>query len=72
MNAFAFTFMIIYSILDIGRKDTVPVYDNHYLKWLIFITNWTMLISFIQSWMAVIIVTKKSIKEEHEHGLFFV
>jgi hypothetical protein len=46
--------MFLMSLFDVCGVD--PKYDNHNIKWFIYLTNWTFFMAFCQTWLASIIL----------------
>lgn len=58
--------MTVWSFLEIDRESSDNI--GYYFKWFIYLTNWTMTLGLIQSWIAVEIVTKSVIEKNHKFG----
>lgn len=54
------------SMLDIGR--TEPHYENHYAKWWIYLTHWSLLACTLQAWLAAFIVTRGLMVDRDDYG----
>lgn len=53
-------------MLDIGR--TEPHYENHYAKWWIYLTHWSLLACTLQAWLAAFIVTRGLMVDRDDCG----
>lgn len=57
-------------MLDIGR--TEPHYENHYAKWWIYLTHWSLLACTLQAWLAAFIVTRGLMVDRDDCGSEFL
>lgn len=56
-----FSIVLVSSFFNIGRVE--EEFDWHYVKWFIYLTNWTVLICFLQSGLGALICTKAVITQ---------
>jgi hypothetical protein len=60
--------IIVCSSIDIGREKSGEKFDNHYEKWWIYLTNWTVLCCVVQAWLAALICTKALMDNNRDFG----
>lgn len=60
--------IIVCSSIDIGRDKSGEQFENHYEKWWIYLTNWTVLCCVVQAWLAALICTKALMDNNRDFG----
>lgn len=60
--------IIVCSSIDIGRDKSGDQFENHYEKWWIYLTNWTVLCCVVQAWLAALICTKALMDNNRDFG----
>lgn len=63
--------IVVCSSIDVGREKSGEKFDNHYEKWWIYLTNWTVLACVVQAWLAALICTKALMDNNRDFGKFF-
>lgn len=62
--------ILMLALLDVGQ--TEEVHPNHFWKFFIYLTNWTLMSAVIQSWIGTGICTTAFITKNHNFGKFFL
>lgn len=67
LSAIWFLAVLSCSVLDIGRSDDKR-FENHYAKWWIDLSNWSLLTCTVQAWLGAMIVTQGMMIDRDDYG----
>lgn len=71
LSAIWFLAVLSCSLLDIGRSDD-PRHENHYAKWWIDLTNWSLVVCAVQAWLGAMIVTQGLMVDRDDFGNIYI